>query len=48
MLRADIIAETEDLGNNKWIVLIEGESFHIYSPNEKTAKDRAIKQFIQS
>jgi hypothetical protein len=48
MQKVDIIAEVEDLGNNKWIVFIEGESFHIYSPNEATAKARAIQQFIQS
>ena len=48
MLRADIIAEVEDLGNNQWIVFIEGESFNIYAPNQATAKDRAINKFIQS
>ena len=48
MLKADIIAEVEDLGNNKWMVFIEGESFDIFAPNQATAKDRAIKKFIQS
>ena len=48
MQKADITAEVEDLGNNNWMVFIEGESFNIHAPNEATAKARAIQKFIQS
>ena len=38
--------EVEDIGNNKWIVLIDGETYEIYAPNAETAKSRAIEKHI--
>lgn len=46
MQKADILAEVEHLGDNDYIVIIEGETFEISAPSETIAKDIAIKQFI--
>jgi len=38
--------DLEDLGNNKWLVIINGEEFNIYAPNEITARSRAIERYL--
>ena len=38
--------EVEELGNNNYIVIIDGSMYEIYAPNCETAKQRAMRLHV--